>query len=301
MKRNNDPHTHDTRYKKFFSSPDIFRQLLTQFIHEDFVKDLDLSAIKLVNTTNITHLEKRRYSDIMYSVKLKDSEVLVYILIEMQSSVDKFMAFRMSEYIHDYYRSRIRKTRKGKLPCIFPILIYSGNKKWNAPVQLQNLIRKDIPDKYIPSLQYYPVCINEFKTDNLVKIRSALSAGMIAENTEPDTVKRHFQIIGDIMREESPSLMKNFSDFILNLFEKTLETEYIYNEIDKFMPEKNMSIFTESFKKAREQERKEGIQQGLEEGKIEDAQKMLSKGYSIKDISEITGLSRRKISALKNK
>ncbi len=271
--------------------------MLTQFVHEDFVANLDLSAIKLVNTTNITHLEKRRYSDIMYSAKLKDSEILVYILIEMQSAVDKFMALRMSEYIHDYYRSRIRKTRKGKLPCIFPILIYSGNKKWNAPIQLQNLIRKDIPCKYIPALRYYPVCINEFKTENLAKIRSALSAAMIAENSEPDTVKSHFKIIGNIMREESPALMRDFSDFILNLFEKTLETEYIYNEIDKFMPEKSMSIFTESFKRAREEERKEGI----EEGKIESARRMLAEGCALSFISKITGLSRRKISALKKK
>ncbi|MFP4521603.1 MAG: hypothetical protein ACLFQK_05605 [Fibrobacterota bacterium] len=128
---------------------------------------------------------------------------------------------------------------------------------------------------------------------------------MIAENTGPDSAKKHFKLIADIMRKESPSLMKNFSDFILNLFEKTLETEYIYKEIDKFMPEKNMSIFTESFKKAREEERKEGIQQdleqGIKEGKIESARRMLAEGFDISIIQKITGLSRRKISGLKKR
>ncbi len=124
---------------------------------------------------------------------------------------------------------------------------------------------------------------------------------MIAENTDADSIEDHFKIIGNIMREESPDLMQNFSDFLLNLFDKTLETEYIYKEIDKFTPEDGMSIFTESFKRKEKEDIQKGIRKGIEEGKIESARKMLAEGCDLSFISKITGLSSEKISALKKK
>jgi len=44
--------------------------------------------------------------------------------------------------------------------------------------------------------------------------------------------------------------------------------------------------------------RKEGLEQGLTKGKLEDATKMIAKGFSIKDIIEITGLSEEQIKGL---
>jgi predicted transposase/invertase (TIGR01784 family) len=43
----------------------------------------------------------------------------------------------------------------------------------------------------------------------------------------------------------------------------------------------------------------EGVEKGVEKGKLDDAKKMLKKGFSIEDISDITGLSTEKILELK--
>ena len=40
---------------------------------------------------------------------------------------------------------------------------------------------------------------------------------------------------------------------------------------------------------------------GKLEGKLEDAEKMLKKGFSVEDIMEITGLSEKEIMAIKEK
>ncbi|MFP4364865.1 MAG: Rpn family recombination-promoting nuclease/putative transposase [Spirochaetia bacterium] len=45
--------------------------------------------------------------------------------------------------------------------------------------------------------------------------------------------------------------------------------------------------------------REEGIEQGIEKGKMEDAQRMLEKDYPIQDIDEITGLSLEEIKKLR--
>ena len=58
-----------------------------------------------------------------------------------------------------------------------------------------------------------------------------------------------------------------------------------------------MSVTTES--PAYEWTKAEGIEKGIEKGKLEDAKKMLDKGYSIADISDITDLSAKEIERLK--
>ena len=47
--------------------------------------------------------------------------------------------------------------------------------------------------------------------------------------------------------------------------------------------------------------RKQGRQEGKQEGKLEDARRMLEKGYPLEDIREITGLSRDEVEKLKSR
>ncbi len=268
--------------------------MLTQFVHEDFIKDLDLSVIKPVPTEFITHLDKRLYNDILYSVKIKGREAYIYILTEFQSTNDRFMSLRFNRYITEFYFRLIkRKKIRGKLPSVFPVLVYSGKSTWNAPVELQDMISNDITKRYIPSLQYYPVCINKYKRKDLIKMHSALSAAMMAENTDIEEVERNFAIIRNIIKKENPYTIKAMTDFLLNLFEKSDETEYINKCIEEFTPEEGMSVLTESIERLKKE--------SIEEGKIEDARRMLAKGCDVEFVAEITGLSRKKISGLKKK
>lgn len=57
----------------------------------------------------------------------------------------------------------------------------------------------------------------------------------------------------------------------------------------------------EGLQKGRKEGLQEGRKEGLQEGKKENAQKMLSKGYSVQDISEITGLHHIDIELLRDK
>ena len=54
-------------------------------------------------------------------------------------------------------------------------------------------------------------------------------------------------------------------------------------------------LIEESIQKGRE----EGIERGMEQAKLEDARKMLDKGYRMEDIYDITGLSKEEVEKLK--
>ena len=150
---------HDKRYKKLFSHPILLQELLEHFVDENFIKDLDFSTLERLDKSFITNQFAEKESDLIYKIAFKDTQFYVFILIEFQSTVDKFMALRMLRYICEFYEFLAQKKIK-QLPAVFPILLYNGDAKWTAKLSLKDLIIKHIPDQYIPDFEYYPIVIN---------------------------------------------------------------------------------------------------------------------------------------------
>jgi uncharacterized protein YlbG (UPF0298 family) len=57
---------HDLRYKKLFSHPKFVEELLTSFIKEDFISQLDFSTLEQVNKSFVTSTYTGKESDIIY-------------------------------------------------------------------------------------------------------------------------------------------------------------------------------------------------------------------------------------------
>ncbi|MCK4798339.1 MAG: Rpn family recombination-promoting nuclease/putative transposase, partial [Spirochaetes bacterium] len=92
-------HIHDNAYKYIFSNKRIFYQLIKSFVKEDFVRDLDLKNIDLLDKSFISDEFLARESDVMYRIKLKNKIAYIYILLEFQSTVDKSIPVRMPLYL----------------------------------------------------------------------------------------------------------------------------------------------------------------------------------------------------------
>ena len=113
---------HDSGYKKLFSNRTIFRQLLETFVKEPWVAELDFSQAETLDKSFIADHYKATESDLIYKLKLQGREVYIYLLLEFQSSVDRFMAVRVAYYTLAFYmdyiiRDRLREKRicqKGK-------------------------------------------------------------------------------------------------------------------------------------------------------------------------------------------
>ena len=55
----------------------------------------------------------------------------------------------------------------------------------------------------------------------------------------------------------------------------------LLNPVERYMKEKGI-----------EEGMEKGMEKGIEEGKLEDARRMLDKGFSLDDVVDVTGLSR---------
>lgn len=105
-----------------------------------------------------------READLLYRVGMPDGEeVYVFILQELQSSVDYTMIFRILVYVvntlvkHFLDTDKNTRERAGfRLPAMVPIVFYNGQERWTAVTNLRDYQRGgDIFGNHILNLEYY--------------------------------------------------------------------------------------------------------------------------------------------------
>ena len=138
---------HGGIYKQSFSHQQVVEALLSGFIHEEWVEHVDLSTLEKPNGQYISEELLQRSEDVIWCVKLnlpdgRQEWLYLYLLIEFQSRSDRWMALRLLTYICLLYQDLIKsgQVKRGKLPPVFPIVIYNGKPKWRASLEVAELI-----------------------------------------------------------------------------------------------------------------------------------------------------------------
>ena len=104
--------TDDRRKKKLFSDPVFFRQLLKTCIGEPWVQDIDFSSLEILPNEYIDKRLIASQNDMLYRIKFKSHPSLLIVILEFQSTPDRFMAIRVLHYLCSVYLSLIGKAKK---------------------------------------------------------------------------------------------------------------------------------------------------------------------------------------------
>jgi hypothetical protein len=149
----------DRGYRKLFSHPDMVRDLLTGFVKEDWVAELDLSTLERQNGSYISDDLREREDDSVWRVRFRDRWLYVYVLLEFQSAVDRFMAVRMMTYVGLLYQDLVQRrelVEGSLLPPVVPIVLHAGDESWSAATDAADLVC-DAPfglDRWRPHVSY---------------------------------------------------------------------------------------------------------------------------------------------------
>nr|WP_248287286.1 Rpn family recombination-promoting nuclease/putative transposase [Massilia antarctica] len=162
------PATHDLGYRLLFAHPELVRELVTDFTSFTLLNDVALSAFERVNPAYVSDHLSARQDDIVWRVRLGDEFLYVYILIECQSGVDRWMALRMQTYIGLLYQDLVKGHELSPgllLPPVLPLVFYNGVPNWSASMDLSGLLMQ-APDELAalqPSQRY--VLIDQQRLD----------------------------------------------------------------------------------------------------------------------------------------
>ena len=183
--------TQDTRIEHF---PDkSLRRLLhdgenvrglVQIVAPDIEEFLDFSRITYQQRSFISEALHERESDVLLSVPFQEDTdardtdaLLIYILIEHQSTVDKTMGFRLLSYMMQIWEAQRKEWEREKLPenekrlqPILPILFYTGDRPWTVPVSLTTIM--DVPEileRFVPSFDTLFLGVKEAEAEELTQ------------------------------------------------------------------------------------------------------------------------------------
>ncbi len=232
---------HDSSYKFLFSNPELVRDLIMGFIPDDWLHTLDYSTLEKVSGSYVSDDFKQREDDIVWRVKVGGEWVYLYILIEFQSTVDKYMALRMMVYIGLLYQDLIKQGNAlpdGRLPPILPIVLYNGSQKWTAATNVSDLIPAvpGLMAEFKPSLKYLLIDENVYTDTELSSLRNLVAAVFRLErNKAPDDLVGVIDLLIDLLIDwlaDRPDLKYMFFSWIKGTLNKKPEYSKLLDKID---------------------------------------------------------------------
>jgi len=268
---------HDESYRLLFSVPRMIVELLRGFFGEAWIDRIDFESLERMSSSYVSPKLRRRETDIVWRARLKDGRpVYVYLLLELQSDIQKFMAVRLMVYVGLLYQDLIKRgelSPDGKLPLVIPIVLYNGEERWSAPHQLADLIEEVDPeaDLFQPRFIYKVIDEGSYALDDLAARKNLAAALFWLEKApEPDDLQlgidRLVEWLGDPGDGELRSAfavwlqMVRFSgkDIPEDEVPDTLGLEDFRTMLAKRVEEWNEKLL--------ERGRQEGRQEGLQEG-----------------------------------
>jgi predicted transposase/invertase (TIGR01784 family) len=292
------PNPHDKLFREIWSKKENAIDFLKNYLPANLLDKINLQTLAIEKDSFVDKHLKESYSDLLYNVQFEKSKGFIYILFEHKSYPEKYTALQLLKYMVSIWELFLKQNKGQKLPLILPLIIYHGTPQWKFGsrfLELLNITDDDFKI-YIPDFEFLLYDISH-KTDD--EIRGAVLSravlmllGAIQKADFAKKLPEIFKLLDELLKQERGL------DYIRTIL------YYITQSTDKIQPEElarmihqNLSAGEKIMPTIAEQWIQQGIEQGMERGKIEarleDARKMLDKGFSLQDVLEITGLTRK--------
>jgi predicted transposase YdaD len=304
---------HDSGYKMLFSNRTIFRQLMESFVAQPWVAQLDFDRAETVDKSFVSAHYKETESDLIYRLPWGDDELYVYVLMEFQSTVEKWMALRMLNYITNFYMDWVEAHPNAKkLPPIFPLLLYNGDDRWSSAQSMSELVEPEPAlGDYAIGFRYFKLAANEFSQEQLLGIQNIVSTLFLAES-KPDIELLSEQFLALFGREEDRQAISLFfnwykqlairgyvtSDDYTSLVEVYRSVEEVKGMLQTTFKKQHEQWYQEGFEEGIEKGIEQGIEQGREDTLRRTALAMFARGIDPILIAEVTGLTEDELTAI---
>ena len=130
---------HDKFFKLSMSEWRVANEFFTEHLPPTVLEKLNLRTLKLENHSFIDEHYKGSEADVIYSVMMGDAKCYLFLLCEHQSTVDHLIAFRLWVYMIRLMEMHLKQNPSQPLPFIYPLIIYTGQDIWDAPLDLFSL------------------------------------------------------------------------------------------------------------------------------------------------------------------
>src|SRR5690606_38482359 len=136
---------HDSIVKAFFANTEDAASALASALPNAIAERIDWSSLRHANLNLVDRKLRAYFSDIVFTARIQEHEVILYVLLEHQSTNDPLMPFRMLRYCVLLWDAFLKDNPDSKqLPALIPVVLHHGQQSWTSPTELSEII--DLPD-----------------------------------------------------------------------------------------------------------------------------------------------------------
>ncbi|PZF82390.1 Rpn family recombination-promoting nuclease/putative transposase [Jiangella anatolica] len=140
----NQPNPHDAVFRRVLGEPVNAASQLRAVLPAGLSGRLDLDQLARVPGSFVDAALRWRHSDLLFTAPVKGGDVLLYVLIEHQSSTDPLMPFRMLRYVVRIWdRYLAEHPDATRLPAVIPLVVHHNRRPWSGPADIVELLDLD--------------------------------------------------------------------------------------------------------------------------------------------------------------
>ena len=282
---------HDKFCKETLTRRENAASLFREGLPEDIAKRADWGTLSIAKESFISPELQERFSDILYTVRVKGALVFIYLLFEHQSTVDVWMPLRFFHYLGGIWELFLKQhPEETRLPGIVPILFYHGESPWSVSPQFQDMIAEpELTADYSPRFRHVLMDFSRFGDAEIkgnVFVRLFLS---VARRIYAPDFNDHFDKMLPLFAELSRKRtgMQYLETVLRYLYEvrDDMDPEETESKLVRAIDEDKKEGVVTVAEKLRNEGRVEGEIQGEIQGEIKTYKELLAKGLLPEDMA----------------
>ena len=265
---------------------------LIEIVADQIAAHIDFTQLAQLNRSFVSDTLREQESDIIFSVPFhggsETDELIIYILIEHQSTVDATMGFRLLFYMTQIWDTQRREWESDNVPKsewrlrpILPIVFYTGAQRWNTALSLTGIM--DIPDalaRFVPTFDTLFLSVKEAEVSDLTRtdhpfgwLLTVLQKEHADKEVISGAIQRAMTHLSELGMEGSEQLRRSIAYLLLLILHRRPVEEHrvLISILDRHTDEMEVSTMAAVIEgtileQGIEQGIKQGIEQGIEQG-----------------------------------
>ncbi|MBP7964208.1 MAG: Rpn family recombination-promoting nuclease/putative transposase [Caldilineaceae bacterium] len=300
---------HDKLFRTVFSDPDEAESFLRAYLPSSVTERLAWETLALVETSFVDESMAESESDLLYTVRVKESgqPVHLYILFEHQSKPDRWMRFRLLKYMCRIWDESFKAEQvQQELIPILPLVFYQGKARWNYSIEFADLFPESERDHdFLPRFTHHLIDQSGASPDQIQGAQKARIAQLLLMAAFQKFVQKALaqaaQLIAQVERTGGIDYVKVFVIYLAATQERQTVQSFA-EAINRYTENRGGEMLTYAEELLQEGEikgKQEGLQEGEIKGKIEMIESLLSVGGDWGLITRATGIDPIRFQALK--
>ena len=213
-------------------------------------------------------------------IRFRGGWLYLLTLLEFQSESDHFMALRILTYICLTYEELIRRRELkagDRLPPILPVTMYNGRTRWRAATDISKLMAPVPPPLplYLPQARYLLLDLQRIGENNPPSTDLVTSLAKMEREPSPENLRRVMRgLTGRFSGPGFAELRRALFSWVAGAAEAWQIPE---EELARIRTATEDETMYERVKEMREQVHRDGIEQGLQRGRTEEARTLVGR------------------------